>query len=110
VKLGGEQVGIEGAAGEVAAGDFDGGDFAAAGVDAKDQVFGVGVFVDVDFAIGYAALAQELFRAMAIGAPRRCIHYDFFHAWPQIQFQFIFSPRTSDCQRRADEMRRSVTH
>jgi hypothetical protein len=51
-----------------------------------------------------------LFRAMAIGAPRRCIHYDFFHAWPQIQFQFIFSPRTSDCQRRADEMRRSVTH
>jgi hypothetical protein len=67
VELGGEFAGVEGAAGEKAVSDLKRGNFAAAVIDAQDQVLGIGIIFDVHFAEFHAAILQKIFHAAAIG-------------------------------------------
>ena len=78
VEFGGEFGGVEGTACEVAVADLEGGDFAAAVVDAEDQVLGIGIFLDIDFADFDAAILEKRFGTTAIWAPGGAVHDDGF--------------------------------
>ena len=53
--------GIEGTAGEKAVADLKRGHFAAAVIDAQDQIFGIGIVFDIHFAEFHAAILAERF-------------------------------------------------
>src|SRR5258707_11234014 len=72
-------MGIEWAAGKISLANLDGGHFPASLVDLHDQVFGVGLLVNINFREVHAAVPKELFGAAAIDAPTRAVHCDFFH-------------------------------
>jgi len=79
VKLGGEFDGVKRAARKKVLSFLDSGDLAAAVIDPENEVFGIGVFLNVDFAKGYSAILQEVFGATAVRAPRGAVNYDGFH-------------------------------
>src|SRR5579863_3297507 len=78
VEFGGELDGVEGTAGEEAVADLQGGDFAAAVVDAEDEILGIGIVLNIHFANFDAAIFQERLGASAIGAPGSAVHDDGF--------------------------------
>ena len=78
VQLCGELDGIKRTAGKVTVANLDGGNFAAAVIDAKDQVLGVGIVFDINFAELQAAIFHKRLSAAAIRAPGGGIHDDRF--------------------------------
>jgi hypothetical protein len=76
VEFGGELLSAEGTTGEEAVADLESRDFAAAVVDAEDEIFGVGIVFDIDFADLDAAILEERFGATAVGAPGGAVHDD----------------------------------
>jgi hypothetical protein len=79
IEFGGQFDGVKRAARKKMLSFLDGGDLAAAVIDPENEVFGVGVFLNVDFAKGYSAILQEVLGAAAVRAPGGAVNYDGFH-------------------------------
>jgi len=70
--------GIERAARKKTFANLNGGNFAAAMVDAENEILGVRIFFNIYFAELQAPICHEGFSAAAIRAPRSRIHDDRF--------------------------------
>ena len=71
--------GVKWAAGEVTAANIEGGDSALATVGFDDDVFAVGILLDIYFAKRNATFFQEGFGASAIRAPSGAVDGDGVH-------------------------------
>ena len=80
IQFGGKQVGIKRAAGKKAVADLDRGHFPAALIDLEHEILGIDILVDIHFDEVHSAILQKSLGAVAIDAPARAIHCDFFHS------------------------------
>jgi hypothetical protein len=76
LEFGGKLVGVERATGKEVIANLKRGDFAAAVIDAQDEIFGAGVVFNVDFADFDAAVLEKILGTAAVRAPGGGVHGD----------------------------------
>lgn len=73
-------MGIKRAASEIAVADLDRGHFPAALIDLENDALRIDILIDIYFDEVHSAILQKSLGAVAIDAPARAIHCDFFHS------------------------------